>query len=124
MSLNLLPLTSLGAVESNGTVTFGLWLPWVSAGDGNALTVKIIHEAKRLSVAVPRRRAPSLANSNSGARGQRPFSGVHGDPPTHIRVASVLSRTLQRHRDQIPPERPISSPPSLHQERSAVLAAR
>jgi maltooligosyltrehalose trehalohydrolase len=40
MSLNLLPLTSLGAVESNR-----LWLPWVSAGDGNALTVKIIHEA-------------------------------------------------------------------------------
>jgi len=27
--------------------------------------------SKRLSVAVPRRRAPSLANSNSGARGQR-----------------------------------------------------
>ena len=80
--------------------------------------------SKRLSVAVPRRRAPSLANSNSGARGQRPFSGVHGDPPTHIRVASVLSRTLQMHRDQIPPERPIYLPPSLHQERFAVLAAR
>ena len=44
MTLNLLPLGSLGAVESNGTVTFGVWLPWVSAADGNAVTLKIIHE--------------------------------------------------------------------------------
>ena len=44
MALNLLPLGSLGAVETNGTVTFGLWLPWVSAADGNAVSVKIIHE--------------------------------------------------------------------------------
>ena len=29
MAMNLLPLRSLGAVESNGTVTFGIWLPWV-----------------------------------------------------------------------------------------------
>src|SRR5574337_1551283 len=40
----LLPLGDLGAIEKNGTVTFGLWLPWVSAADGNAVTVKIIHE--------------------------------------------------------------------------------
>ena len=40
----LLPLGTLGAVEANGTVTFGSWLPWVSAADGNAVTVKIIHE--------------------------------------------------------------------------------
>jgi len=45
--MNLMPLGSLGAVETNGTVTFGLWLPWVSATDGNAVTVKIIHEALR-----------------------------------------------------------------------------
>jgi hypothetical protein len=25
-------------------VTFGLWLPWVSASDGNAMTVRVIHE--------------------------------------------------------------------------------
>ena len=43
--MNLMPLGLLGAVETNGTVTFGLWLPWVSATDGNAVTVKIIHEA-------------------------------------------------------------------------------
>src|SRR4029453_8351971 len=45
MPPGLLPLGTLGAVEANGTVTFGLWLPWVSAADGNAVTVKIIHEA-------------------------------------------------------------------------------
>lgn len=39
-----MPLGSLGAVETNGTVTFGLWLPWVSSADGNVVTVKIIHE--------------------------------------------------------------------------------
>jgi maltooligosyltrehalose trehalohydrolase len=43
--MNLMPLGSLGAVETNGTVTFGLWLPWVSAADGNVVSVKIIHEA-------------------------------------------------------------------------------
>lgn len=42
--MNLLPLGSLGAVESNGTVTFGIWLPWVSETDGNSVYVKIIHE--------------------------------------------------------------------------------
>ena len=53
MALNLLPMGALGAVESNGAVTFGLWLPWVSAGDGNAVTVKIIHEADQFLAGVP-----------------------------------------------------------------------
>lgn len=44
MTSMLLPLGDLGAIEKNGIVTFGLWLPWVSAADGNAITVKIIHE--------------------------------------------------------------------------------
>ena len=44
MPPSLLPLGTLGAIETNGTVTFGLWLPWVSAAAGNALTVKVIHE--------------------------------------------------------------------------------
>ncbi len=44
MPASLLPLGNLGAIESNGNVTFGLWLPWVSPSDGNAVTVKIIHE--------------------------------------------------------------------------------
>jgi maltooligosyltrehalose trehalohydrolase len=44
MPASLLPLGTLGAIETNGIVTFGIWLPWVSAGNGNAVTLKIIHE--------------------------------------------------------------------------------
>ena len=58
MALNLLPMGALGAVESNGAVTFGLWLPWVSAGDGNAVTVKIIHEADQFLADVPPQEFP------------------------------------------------------------------
>ncbi len=58
MALNLLPLGTLGAVEANGAVTFGLWLPWVSAGDGNAVTVKIIHERDQFLQNVPPREFP------------------------------------------------------------------
>ena len=58
MALNLLPMSALGAVESNGAVTFGLWLPWVSAGDGNAVTVKIIHEVDQFLAGVPAREFP------------------------------------------------------------------
>jgi hypothetical protein len=38
----LLVRSTIGAVESNGAVTFGLWLPWVSAGDGNSLIRKLL----------------------------------------------------------------------------------
>ena len=55
MALNLLPIGALGAVESNGAVTFGLWLPWVSAADGNAITIKIIHEDDQFLEGVPAR---------------------------------------------------------------------
>jgi hypothetical protein len=45
MTMDLLPMDRLGAHErSPGRVDFGLLLPWVSAGDGNRLWVKIIHE--------------------------------------------------------------------------------
>jgi maltooligosyltrehalose trehalohydrolase len=53
--MNLMPLGSLGAVETHGTVTFGLWLPWVSAADGNVVTVKIIHEADQFLQEFPAR---------------------------------------------------------------------
>ncbi|WP_028748040.1 alpha-amylase family glycosyl hydrolase [Rhizobium mesoamericanum] len=58
MSVDLLPLSALGAVENNGTVSFGLWLPWVSANDGNAVTVKIIHEKDQFLQNVPPREFP------------------------------------------------------------------
>ncbi|EHR00320.1 alpha-amylase family glycosyl hydrolase [Bradyrhizobium sp. WSM471] len=53
--MNLMPLGSLGAVEARGTMTFGFWLPWVSAADGNVVTVKIIHEADQFLQAFPAR---------------------------------------------------------------------
>jgi len=55
MAMNLLPLGSLGAVESNGTVTFGIWLPWVSDTDGNSVYVKIIHEHDQFLQNIPPR---------------------------------------------------------------------
>jgi maltooligosyltrehalose trehalohydrolase len=58
MALNLLPLGTLGATENNGVVTFGLWLPWVSAGDGNVVSVKIIHEADQFLQRVAPREFP------------------------------------------------------------------
>jgi hypothetical protein len=53
MAMNLLPLGSLGAVESNGAVTFGIWLPWVSESDGNSVYVKIIHERDQFLQNIP-----------------------------------------------------------------------
>ena len=68
MALNLLPLGSLGAVETNGTVTFGLWLPWVSAAAGNSVSVKIIHEDDQFLQAVAPREF-SLAHSDRAPYG-------------------------------------------------------
>jgi hypothetical protein len=43
--MKFLPLDRLGAHEASpGVVDFGLFLPWVSAENGNRLWVKIIHE--------------------------------------------------------------------------------
>ncbi len=43
--MKLLPLDKLGTHETSpGVVDFGLFLPWVSANDGNRLWVKVIHE--------------------------------------------------------------------------------
>jgi maltooligosyltrehalose trehalohydrolase len=56
--MQLMPLGSLGAVETNGAVTFGVWLPWVSATDGSVVTVKVIHEADQFLQGVPAREFP------------------------------------------------------------------
>jgi len=53
MATNLVPLGSLGAVESNGTVAFGILLPWVSDTDGNSVYVKIIHEHDQFLQDIP-----------------------------------------------------------------------
>src|SRR4051794_218329 len=55
VALNLLSLNDLGAVEANGNVAFGLWLPWVSGTDGNRISVKIIHEEDQFLQEIPAR---------------------------------------------------------------------
>lgn len=57
--MQILPLDQLGPHElPNNRIHFGMLLPWVSAVDGNALFVKIIHEADQFLQAVPPRRYP------------------------------------------------------------------
>lgn len=68
MSVDLLPLGSLGAVEQNGIVTFGIWLPWVSSDDGNSVTLKVIHEADQFLQHIPPREF-ELTHSNSAPYG-------------------------------------------------------
>jgi maltooligosyltrehalose trehalohydrolase len=52
--MKLLPLDKLGAHESApNRVQFGLFLPWVSAQDGNELFVKILHEQDQFLQHVP-----------------------------------------------------------------------
>jgi len=54
MAVNLLPLSTLGAIEnSDGSISFGLWLPWVSVADGNSVTLKIIHERDQFLQNIP-----------------------------------------------------------------------
>jgi len=65
MALNLLPLGTLGAVEANGAVTFGVWLPWVSAADGNSVVVKIVHEHDQFLQSVPPREFPLVHNERA-----------------------------------------------------------
>lgn len=58
MTMTLLPLNILGAVEAQGTVTFGILLPWISAADGNTVTVKVIHERDQFLQNIPPQEFP------------------------------------------------------------------
>ena len=58
MTAALLPLNQLGAIESNGSVNFGVWFPWLLAADGNRVSVKVIHENDRFLQHVPAREFP------------------------------------------------------------------
>lgn len=56
MPASLLQLNTLGAIENaDGSVTFGIWLPWVSAADGNSVTLKLIHEKDQFLQGIPPR---------------------------------------------------------------------
>ena len=57
--MKLLPLDQLGPHElPNNRVRFGFLLPWVSARDGNALFVKIIHESDQFIQTIQPQRYP------------------------------------------------------------------
>jgi len=52
--MNILPLSKLGPCEIDpGQIQFGILLPWVSALDGNNLTVKVIHEDDQFIQEIP-----------------------------------------------------------------------
>jgi hypothetical protein len=52
--MQLLPMDRLGPHETApGSVDFGLFLPWVSAADGNRLSLKIIHESDQFLQDIP-----------------------------------------------------------------------
>ncbi len=57
--MKMLPLDQLGPHElPNNRVRFGFLLPWVSATNGNALFVKVIHETDQFLQAIPPKRFP------------------------------------------------------------------
>ena len=58
MTATLLPMGQLGAIETNGTIAFGVWLPWVSTADGNQVSVKVIHERDQFLQDIPPRELP------------------------------------------------------------------
>jgi maltooligosyltrehalose trehalohydrolase len=100
MAMNLLPLGSLGAVESNGTVTFDIWLPWVSDSDGNSVHVKIIHERDQFLQNIPPQEFP-LTHSVRDPYGDFwsstvPIAGTA--PPTQDSAWGTPGRYLYRYR--------------------------
>jgi maltooligosyltrehalose trehalohydrolase len=100
MAMNLLPLGSLGAVESNGTVTFGIWLPWVPDSDGNSVHVKIIHERDQFLQNIPPQEFP-LTHSVRDPYGDFwsstvPIAGTA--PPTQDSAWGTAGRYLYRYR--------------------------
>ena len=100
MAMNLLPLGSLGAVESNGTVTFGIWLPWVSPSDGNSVHVKIIHERDQFLQNIPPQEF-SLAHSVRAPHGDfwSTTVPIAGTPPlTQGSAWGTPGRYLYRYR--------------------------
>jgi len=100
MPINLLPLGTLGAIETNGAVTFGIWLPWVSATDGNAITVKVIHERDQFLENFPPREFP-LAHSVRAPYGDfwSAIVPIAGTPPATAGSAwGTPGRYLYRYR--------------------------
>ena len=80
--MKLLPLHKLGPRESApGVVSFGVFLPWVSAGQGNRLFVKVIHEQDQFLQEIPPMMC-ELTHSLDPNYGDYWAGEIHLDPGT------------------------------------------
>ena len=112
--MKLLPLDQLGPHElPNNRVRFGFLLPWVSVTNGNALFVKVIHEADQFLQAIQPKRF-SLAHSVLPIYGDfwsgeitidpadRPtFDSAWGEPGRYVYRFELESSLLPRPLDWI-----------------------
>src|SRR3954447_12151137 len=112
--MQLLPMNKLGPREvSPGSVQFGLFLPWVSAADGNQLSVKIIHETDQFLQDIPPSAFP-LSHSMDATYGDywsaqvdiRPVdrltpASAWGTPGTYIYRFQLTSPLLEQPLDWI-----------------------
>jgi 1,4-alpha-glucan branching enzyme len=112
--MQLLPLNKLGPREvSPGSIHFGLFLPWVNAGDGHRLSVKIIHESDQFLQAIPALEFP-LSHSMDPAYGDywsaqvdirasdRPTpASAWGQPGTYVYRFQLASPLLEEPLDWI-----------------------
>jgi maltooligosyltrehalose trehalohydrolase len=112
--MQLLPLDNLGPREvSPGQIQFGLFLPWVSAANGNRLSVKIIHESDQFLQDIPPLEFP-LTHSidpqygdywstqiNINPSGRPAPSSKWGAPGTYIYRFQLQSPLLDRPLDWI-----------------------
>jgi 1,4-alpha-glucan branching enzyme len=87
--MQLLPMDKLGPREvAPGVVQFGLYLPWVSAGDGNRLLVKIIHETDQFLQEILPLEFP-LSHSVDSQYGDYWSAQVHIDPTLKPKPSSA-----------------------------------
>ena len=98
---DLLPLSDLGAIETNGMLSFGLWLPWVSAADGNRVTVKIIHAHDQFLQAIAPREF-AMTHSVRAPHGDfwSATVPIAGTPPPAAGSASSIATASSGRRDR------------------------
>jgi maltooligosyltrehalose trehalohydrolase len=86
--VKLLPMERLGAHETGGGFDFGLLLPWVSAGDGNRVSVKIIHEHDQFLQAIQPLEIP-LSHTDDPENGDYWSGRVELDPALDVQPGSA-----------------------------------
>jgi maltooligosyltrehalose trehalohydrolase len=112
--MQLLPLDRLGPREvAPGQVQFGLFLPWVSAANGNQLSVRIIHESDQFLQEIPPLDFPLVhsidpvygdywsTQININPSGRPTPSSAWGTPGTYVYRFLLRSPLLDRPLDWI-----------------------